>query len=226
MNRVVSLAALLSCALVLTSYGDDPPAAEKGEAVARISVPGMECDGICPPTVKAALAGDGVKDVVVDFAKKTAVVRYEAEKTRALDALARLKAQKAYSQSSLVSAEAVYDAAYVKVSASSDLKKKGARGKIHVVLEPRRGHGYNTDPRSPDLELEVKALPDDLKCREPLTKLKGGVRTTKTFDFDLDVASKAKTGEETVVIEVRLEDVSGAEKKLHVIDLAVPALIP
>ncbi len=226
MNRAVSLAALMTCALTLTCHGDDAPTVEKGEAIARISVPGMECDGTCPPTVKAALVGEGVKEVVVDFAKKSAVIRYEADKTRALDALARLKGMKPYSGSALLSAEALYDSAYIKVSATSDLKKKGAHGKIHLTLEARRGHGYNTDPRSPDLELEVKSLPEGLKCREPLTKLRGGVRGTKTFDFEIDVAAKAKTGEETVLLEVRLEDVSGAEKKLHVIDLALPVLIP
>src|SRR5580693_7499922 len=66
------LPAFLLLALPLALAQDAP---DHGDAIARIAVVGMECEGACPPTVKAALEGDGVSDVKVDYAKKTATFR-------------------------------------------------------------------------------------------------------------------------------------------------------
>lgn len=208
------------------ALADDAPLPEHGEAVAKIAVPGMECDGSCPPTVKNSLDGPGIKEVKVDFNGRSATLRYEAEKTRATDALARLTRMKAYSTSTVASVEALFETDYAKAQASADVKKKGQKGKLHLVLEPRSGHTFNSEKESPDLEVEVRFAPSGVKVKDPLVKVKGGLKASRAFDFELDVAAKAHAGEETATVEIRLQDVKGQEKKPHVIDLAVPILIP
>ncbi len=214
-------AALSSAAGVVAQ---EKPTPDRGEAIAKVSVPGMQCDGTCPPTIKAALSdAPGVKDVTIDFAKKTATIRYEAERARASEALARLARLKPYAESTLVSAEAAFDGEYAKASATSEIKKKG-RARVRFVLEPKSGHTFNTERGAPDLEVELKA-PAGCKAREPLVKVKGGLKAARTFELDVDLDPKAK-GDVTVTVEVRLDDTQGKAVRSKVLSLAVPVLIP
>ena len=200
-------------------------AGDKGEAIAKISVPGMECEGACPPTVKAALEGDGVKEVKVDFAKKTATVRFEPEKTSAHEALLRLTKMKTFAASKVVSLEAVLENDYARGQASAEIPKKGARGKVHFTLEPRGGHAFNAETGAPDLEVELKPT-EHLHTKDPVVKVKGGLKASRTFDLEVDVDAKARSGETRVTIEVRLVDTKGGTSTPRVIDLTVPVQVP
>ncbi|MEZ0229828.1 MAG: heavy-metal-associated domain-containing protein [Planctomycetota bacterium] len=219
-HAVITVLALAATVVV----AQDKPVADRGEAIARVSVPGMQCDGTCPPTVKAAL-GDapGVRDVTVDFAKKSATIRYEADRTRAVDAVARLARLKPFASSQVSSVEAVFDGDYAKASATVDLKKRRAR--IKLLLEPKSGHAFNTERTSPDLEVAFASLPAGAKAREPLVKVKGGIKAARTFDLDVDLDAKAH-GEVAVTVEVRLDDVQGKDSKSKVVSLIVPILVP
>jgi periplasmic mercuric ion binding protein len=216
-----SIAVLL---VVGVSFAQEKPAPDRGEEIARVSLPGMQCDGACPQTVKAALVdGPGVKEVTVDFAKKSATLRYDADRTSAVEAVARLARLKAYATSTLSSVEAVFDGDHAKASATSDVKKRRARLKLH--LEPKSGHTFNTGRSSPDLEIAVASLPAGCKAREPLVKVKGGLKTPRTFDLDVDLDAKAR-GEVAVTLEVRLDDIQGEVVKSRVLSLTVPILVP
>lgn len=210
---------------VSVSTGQDKPTPDRGEAIARLSVPGMQCDGTCPPTVKAALLdGPGVKEVTVDAAKKVATLRFEADKTHATDALARLVRVKPYASSQLTAIEAVFDGDYARATATSDVKKR--RAKIKLTLEPRAGHTFNTERAGPDLEVALAGVPAGLKAREPVTKVKGGLKGPRTFELELDVDPKARAGEVTVSVEVRLDDTQGKDVRARAIVLGVPVLLP
>jgi copper chaperone CopZ len=228
---LVTLSVILSAPLVLSpskdSLADEKPVADRGEAIARVSVAGMQCDGTCPATVKTALAdGPGIKDVVVDYAKKLATIRFDAEKTRASEAVARLVKLKPYSASQLSSVEAVLDTDYAKATASALVAKKGAKAKLRLSLEPKSGHAFNSERGAPDLEVELASLPAGIKAKEPLVKWKGGLKAAHSFDLEFDVDAKARTGEVLVIVEVRLQDGVGKDVKDRTISLAVPVLVP
>jgi len=208
------------------SLADEKPTPDRGEAIAKVSVPGMQCEGTCPPTVKAALQdGPGMKSVSIDYPHKLATIRFDADATRASDAVARLAKLKPYAASSVVSVEAVFDGDYAHATASADTKRRG-HAKVKLALEPKAGHLFNAAKGAPDLEVELASVPAGLKAREPLVKVKGGLKAPHAFDLDLEIESKARAGETAVTVEVRLVDEKDGAATPRVVALVVPILIP
>jgi copper chaperone CopZ len=224
MRPVAWLPIVTVLALPLMTHADEASTPDRGVGVATLAVPGMECEGTCPALVKAALEGDGVDEVRVDFKTRTAVLLFAPEKTTAREALLRLTKLKPFAASTLASLEATFEGDFLKARATSDVKPKKAR--VHVTLEPRRGHTLNTAAGAPDLEVELVLLPAGYKAKEGLVKVKGGLKATRVFDFELELPARARPGEVSVTVEVRAEDVSGGAKTKRQLDLAVPVTVP
>lgn len=108
-----------------------------------------------------------------------------------------------------------------------ELKKggKGAKGKLHVTIEPK-GNVTINGAGQPELEIEAKQG-NGIVFKVPVLKDKAGVAKKPrelVIEFELD--EKAKAGEVAVPVEVRLVVVNGKDTKAHVVQLVTPVAIP
>jgi hypothetical protein len=222
MRRLLAAATVLGLAAI--SSADDKPQVDKGDAVARFSVPGMQCAGVCDANVKKALE-PGTKAVTVRFEEKDATCHYDPDKGKALDLLARLTRTKQFKETQISGLGAEFDGEYAKATATIEAKKKGGKGKLYLTLEPKKDHAFNAEKDAAELEVEV-TLPDGLKMKETTQKVKGGVKSKKKIDLEFDIDPKAGSGEMKATVEFKIIDVKGKDTTNRVIKLTLPVIIP
>lgn len=109
----------------------------------------------------------------------------------------------------------------------AELKKggKGAKGKLHVTIEPK-GESSLNGTGQPELEIEGKPG-SGVTFKTPVLKDKAGVaKKPKEFVVEFQLDETAKPGEVGVPVEIRVVVVKGKESKSRVVKLTTPVVIP
>ncbi len=200
-TRVVLLSLL--CSAVVCAKNEKAPHTQ-----AKLVIAGMVDQGTDVPQVKNALsAASGVKDVMVDWEKKTACVTYDPLKTNAEAIIGSLTKKKKKYTATLDKVETIVDTGigtWVFSTEHASYSPEG-KGKLELAFDPKGGSikGVKVEWTPPT---KLTLTPTDSESLAELT-------TAHTFSADFEVADDAKGPEMLVhaLLTYTAKDAKGKE---------------